>query len=171
MARSHLFHLPVSVCKVPAVILACVFAFGLLTGASASDGCRRMLEASREALVPSAGPSVFVPTVLPVLVSGFAVYSGHPVLLIPAAFWKAFFFSCVGSAAVTAWGSAGWLVGGSMIFGSLCVLPVLWWYWLRHIGGEGFSVRTFLPALGAAVLIGSMDFLVISPFLTNILIF
>ena len=63
------------------------------------------------------------------------------------------------------------MVMGLGMFGSLCALPVLWWYWLRHIDGEGFSGRTFLPALGAMILISWADLALISPFLTNILIF
>ena len=171
MVRFHFFRLPRLGCKAAAVVLAWTFVLGLLAGCSASAGCRELLSASRDSLAQSVGISAFVPTVLPVLISGFAVYIGKPLLLIPAAFWKAFFFSSVGFGIASVWGSAGCLVGILALFGSLCSMPVLWWYWLRHIGGEAFSVRSFLPALAAVTLIGWMDILVISPFLTKILIF
>ena len=171
MVRFHFDHLSRLGCKATTVILAWAFLFGILTGSLASEGCRELLESSRDSLAQSAGLSVFIPTVLPVLLSGFAVYIGKPFLLIPIAFWKAFCFSCAGSGVVLAWNSAGWLVGGLALFSSFCTMPVLWWYWLRHIGGNSFSVRTFLPALTATICIGWMDFLAISPFLTKILIF
>ena len=171
MVRFHFFRLPRLGCKAAAVVLAWAFVLGLLAGCSASAGCWELLSASRDSLAQSAGISAFVPTALPVLISGFAVYIGKPLLLIPAAFWKAFFFSGVGFGISSVWGSAGCLVGILALFGSLCSMPVLWWYWLRHIGGEAFSVRSFLPALAASILIGWMDILVISPFLTKILIF
>ena len=171
MVRFHLIHLPRLGCKAAAVVLAWAFLFGLLAGGMVCAGCRELLETSHHALAQSAGISAFVPTVAPMLLSGFAVYIGKPLLLIPAAFWKALFFSCVGSGIVLTWGSAGWLVGGLALFGSFCAMPVLWWYWLRHIGGEGFSARTFFTALGAMILIGWLDLLVISPFLTKILTF
>ena len=119
----------------------------------------------------SAGVSALVPTVLPLLISGFAVYAGWPLLLIPAAFWKAFSFSYVALGVIRAWGSAGWMVGGLAMFAGFCSLSVLWWYWLRHIGGESFSGRTFFPALGAMILLSWLDLALISPFLANILIF
>ena len=171
MVRFHFSHLSRLGCKATTVVLAWAFLFGFLTGASASAGCLNLLDSSCDSLAQSAGISVFVPGVLPVLLSGFAVYIGKPLLLIPVAFWKAFLFSCVGSGVVLAWKSAGWLMGGLALFSSFCTMPVLWWYWLRHIGGESFSIRTFLPALFAEICIGWMDLLVISPFLTKILIF
>lgn len=171
MVRFHFFRLPHLGCKAAAVVLASAFVLGLLAGCSVSTGCRELLSASRDSLAQSAGVSAFVPTVMPILISGFAVYIGQPLLLIPAAFWKAFFLSSVSSGIALTWGSAGCLVGGLALFGSLCSTPVLWWYWLRHIGGERFTARTFLPALTASVLVGWIDILAISPFLKQILIF
>ena len=171
MVRFHSVHLSHLGCKAAAVVLAWSFVLGLLVGCSASAGCRELLETSRDSLARSAGFSAFIPIVLPILLSGFAVYIGKPLLLIPAAFWKAFFFSSVGAGIVAAWGSAGFLVSSLVLFGSICSTPVLWWYWLQHIRGEDFSVRTFLTALAASILIGWTDLLVISPFLTKILIF
>ena len=171
MKRSQIIRLSAFGCKAGTVLLAWAFGFGLLAGSMASGGAQAVFIQGRLSLAQSAGISAFVPSLLPLLLSGFAVYAGWPVLLIPVGFWKAFSFSYVALGLIRAWGSAGWLVGCLTLFGSLCSLSVLWWYWLRHIGGEGFTARTFLPALGAMVLIGWVDLVVISPFLTNILIF
>ena len=171
MKRSQPFRISIFGCKAGTALLAWAFGFGLLAGSLASAGAQAVFLDGRQSLAQYAGISGFVPTVLPLLISGFAVYAKWPLLLVPTAFWKAFSFSYVGIGVIHAWGSAGWMVMGLAMFGSLCALPVLWWYWLRHIGGEGFSGRIFLPALGAMILISWVDLAVISPFLTNILIF
>ena len=171
MKRSQIFRMSIFGCKAGALILAWVFGFGLLAGSLVSVGAQAVFADTRSSMAVFPGVSAFVPTMLPLLLSGFAVYAGWPVLLIPTAFWKAFSFSYVASGVILAWGSAGWLVGGLGLFGSFCSLPVLWWYWLHHAGGEGFSGRTFFPALGAMMLISWVDLAVISPFLENILTF
>ena len=171
MKRSQYSHLSLWGCKPGILVLAFAFGTGLLLGSTASAGAHSVFAGSRQALTQSAGISALIPGVLPLLFSGLAVYAKRPVLLIPLAFWKAFFFSYVAFGLIAVWGSAGWLVCILALFGSSSSLGALWWYWLRHIGGEGFSSRTFFPAFGAILLIGWVDIAVISPFLTNILIF
>ena len=171
MTRSRFFSLSAFRCQIQLAALAVAFLAGLLTGAPASAGARASFDGARDALAWTVGISALIPPLLPLLVSAFAVYIRSPVLLIPTAFWKAFCFSYTGAGIARSWGQAGGLVGGLALFGSLCTLPVLWWYWLRHIGGEDFSGRTFCPALAAAALIGWMDLWVISPFLSSILTF
>ena len=171
MKRSQIIRLSAFGCKAGTVLLAWAFGFGLLAGSMASGGAQAVFIQGRLSLAQSAGISAFVPSLLPLLFSGLAVYAKRPVLLIPLVFWKAFFFSYVAFGLIAVWGSAGWLVCILALFGSFSSLGALWWYWLRHIGGEGFSSRTFFPAFGAILLIGWVDIAVISPFLTNILIF
>ena len=171
MKRSRWIRMTIFGCKTGAVLLAWAFGSGLLAGSLVSGGAQAVFTDERLVLAQSAGVSAFVPTVLLLLISGFAVYAGWPLLLIPAAFWKAFSFSYVALGVIRAWGSAGWMVGGLAMFAGFCALSVLWWYWLRHIGGEGFSGRTFFLALGAMILLSWLDLALISPFLANILIF
>ena len=171
MKRSQYSHLSPWGCKPGMLVLAFAFGTGLLLGSTASAGAHSVFAGSRQALTQSAGISALIPGVLPLLFSGLAVYAKRPVLLIPLAFWKALFFSYVASGMIAAWGSAGWLMCILAMFGSFSGLSVLWWYWLRHIGGEGFSGRMFFLALGAMILLSWLDLVLISPFLTNILIF
>ena len=108
---------------------------------------------------------------LPVLFSAFAVYLAQPVLLFPIAFWKAFLFSYTASAQAAAWGSAGWLIVPLVMWGSFCSMPVLYWYWLRHIDTERFRWQTFCAALAALTGIGIIDWYLIEPFLARIITF
>ena len=170
MKRSQYSHLSCR-CKLSVLLLAFSFGSGLLLGSVASAGAHAVFSGSREALARCIGGSALIPGVLPLLFSGLAVYIKRPVLLIPVAFWKALFFSYVASGMIAAWGSAGWLMCILAMFGSFSGLSVLWWYWLRHIGGEGFSGRMFFLALGAMILLSWLDLVLISPFLTNILIY
>ena len=64
-------------------------------------------------------------SLLTFLISALAVYQGRHILLIPIAFVKAFLFSYVGYRLFLAWGQAGWLVTGLMMFSSFCSLPSL----------------------------------------------
>ena len=171
MKRSQYSHLSAFGCKAGTVLLAWAFSAGLLVGALLSGDAQPVFDRTRDAFSCSAGVSLWIPVLMPLLFSGFAVYAGWSVLLIPVAFWKALSFSYVATGVISAWGSAGWLVFALAMFASSCSLPVLWWYWLQHIGGEGFRGRTFLTALGAMLLIGWAELLVISPFLLKILIF
>ena len=171
MKRSQPFRISIFGCKAGTALLAWAFGLGLLAGSLASAGAQAVFLDGRQSLAQYAGISTLIPGVLPLLFSGLAVYAKRPVLLIPLAFWKAFFFSYVASGLIAVWGSAGWLVCILAMFGSFSSLSVLWWYWLRHIGGEAFNGRTFLLALSGMIFIGWVDVMVISPFLTNILIF
>lgn len=171
MKRSRVFHLSAFGCRAGTALLAMAFLSGLLAGMLLSAQTFEFFNGTRAGFSHPAGISALIPPVLPLLFSGFAIYAGQPLLLVPTAFWKALSFSYVATGVAVAWGSAGWLVSGVALFGSFCSLSVLWWYWLRHIGGEAFSMRTFLPAMGIALVIGWADLLVISPFLSNILIF
>lgn len=171
MTRSRFFHPSASRRGIAAAALTWAFAAGLLAGGLASADAGAVFARTGEALAASHGISALIPPLLPLLFSGFSVFIGRPLLLIPGAFWKAFAFSYTGAGILRVWGQAGWLVGSLALCGSFCAMPVLWWYWLRHIGGEDFCPGTFFPALAACLAIGCGDLWVISPFLSSILIF
>ena len=130
-----------------------------LSGMHTAAGCR----VSIIGLLSSVG--------LPFLLAAWAVYIRCPFLLVPIAFGKAFSFSCVGYRICTAWGDAGWLVAGLMMFGTLFSMPVLCWYCRCHIGGRDFSWVLFFMALACLVVIGIVDYCWIAPFLINIITF
>ena len=172
MTRFHHFNFRLFSNRTFAIFLGLMLLFGSATGAWLSLEARDVFsDAVRQTDFPAGRSAPAVVLALPFLLSVFAVYIRRPAMLFPLAFWKGLFLSYVCFGILGAWGSGGWLICGCAMFCSICSMPVLWCYWLRHIGGGGPELRSFLTALGLLLAIGLTDRLVISPFLANILIF
>lgn len=173
MVRHSFFRFPFSKCRAAALALAFFFFLGQSLGILFSGSAGGLFHSSMSAVV-SSRVSVFgllSSVMLPLLISAFAVYIRQPLLLIPTAFWKAFLFSYLGCGLYRAWGNAGWLVSGLVMFGSVCSMPVLCWYWLRHIGGRPFDPRAFGLSLAGLAIVGILDYCLILPFLAEIITF
>ena len=155
------------------LILASFFFLGQLLGVWFSGSASELLFSTMR-MLPGSHASIIgllSAAVLPFLFSACAVYLRQPLILIPIAFWKAFLFSYIGFGLFRAWGSAGWLLLGLTMFSSLSSMPVLCWYWLRHIGGRPFEPGVCCLILGGLVVIGIIDYCLIVPFLANIITF
>ena len=109
-------------------------------------------------------------TILPFLLSALAVYTSHPGLLFGLAFARAASLSFVCSAVSLGWGSSGWLVRWLLCFGGLLTAPVLYGYWLRHIGRHRpFSLWETVLLLSAAGILGSCHYFTIAPLLARVI--
>lgn len=109
-------------------------------------------------------------TTLPFLLSALAVFLSGPGWLLPLSFGNGFLYSYVCLTVLRCFGSAGWLVRLLLCFGICMMTPVLYFFWLRHISGERkniFGEVFFLFSL--AVLIASIDYSLVSPFLANLI--
>ena len=171
MASMSILVLPEQGYRKRILVLSIVFFLGHLLGVwvsgTASDffvSQMRTAGASRVSII-----GLLSSAVLPFLFSAFAVYAGRPVFLIPIAFCKAFLFSYVGYRWWIAWGHAGWLVTGLVMFTAILSLPVLCWYWLRYVGGRKFEWSVFFLVLGCLLAIGMVDHQWIVPFLIGII--
>ena len=159
--------LPTRVCKEPAVNLACSFLAGLLFGAcasiAASDTLFPMMRAVAFGCVSIFG--LLSAILLPLLFSAFAVYIGQRWLIFLIAFVKAFLFAFLGIGIMNAFGSAGWLVRWLLMFSDSFTLPLLWWFWLRAFSDRRTTSLRFAALIAAAaIIIGSFDYTVVSPF-------
>ena len=171
MTRDHLFQQPNISRRSGIFLLTAMLFLGCIVGIWLSGDAQEQFADALQAL--SVPPVGFVPLavlLLPLLLSALAVYVKWPVFLFPLAFWKAFFFAYVFSGFMSVLGGAGWLICSLGLFSGIFSLPVFCWYWLQHLDGTGFCLRTFLPALAAAAAIGLLDLRVISSFLARILI-
>lgn len=111
-------------------------------------------------------------SLLPFLLSAFAVFISEPRLLLLICFGKAFLFSFVSFGVIQAFGSAGWLVRWLLLFSDCASVPVLYWFWLRNISGNSrFCFWEICGFLSMELLIGSIDYCLVSPFLARLLDF
>lgn len=110
--------------------------------------------------------------ILPFLLSAFVVYFSKFALLLPVCFFKAFVFSGISFIIVRAYGPAGWLFRYLFLFSDCMVMPILYWFWLRYVDGKhrfcGWEAAA-LVAIG--LLIGSVDYRIISPMLARLIEF
>lgn len=153
-------------------LLALSWLVGMLLGISAAL-------AASEFLVPMMRESVkcsvsitglLAATLLPFLLSAYAVSLSEPWLLLIISALKAFGFGYCASGVSLAFGQSSWLVRFLFLFSDHCLIPVLYLYWLRHIRGQTKAAVWELPAcVGFALLVGSIDYCLIAPFLVTLI--
>ncbi len=153
-------------------ILAICWIFGMIHGAFFAHG-------AEEALVPLIRQSVsyrssllgaLCAALLPFLLSALAVSFSEPWLLLVISAFKAFSFTFCASGVTLAFGQSSWLVRIFFLFSDLCLIPVLYIYWLRHLKrGKNSSLWELPCCLGWAALVCGIDFWFIAPFLSSII--
>lgn len=109
-------------------------------------------------------------TALPFLLSALAVFASRPGLLFGLAFIRGVSLSFVCAAVSLGWGIAGWLARWLLCFGSLLSAPILYGYWLRHVGRyRPFSFLETALLISAAGIFGSCHYFVIAPLLARVI--
>lgn len=109
---------------------------------------------------------------LPFLISAFAVFYGWSFLLYPICFLKSlsFGYCCAGISIL--FGAAGWLGCWLLLFSQLLAMPILLFYWMRHIDGLQKPLLSEAALLASILyLVGSLDHCLISPFLVKVIEF
>lgn len=108
--------------------------------------------------------------VLPYLITAFAGFTSQLWILMPLALCKAFSFGACIAAIDLAFSSAGWLIRMLLMFSELAAIPFLLYLWLRFLAGDDQGFRRCTALFAAfSVLIGSIDFWVIAPFLASVI--
>lgn len=142
--------------------------FGLYAAFSASDFLVPMMRGVVAHPVSFVG--LLSATLLPLLFSAFAVSLSEPWLLLLISTVKAFSFSFCACGICLAFGQSSWLVRFLFLFSDHCTLPVLMFYWLRHIdGAKNQSIRESCVFLCIVILIGCIDYWLIAPFLVSLI--
>lgn len=156
---------------------AIVLAFTLLSGFILGAYVATLAEPSSFSLMRSAADgcvsivSLLSALLLPFLFTAFAVYIAKPWLLIPIAFFKAFFFSYLGTEIIFLFGGSGWLLRLLLMFTDSLSMPVLCWFWVRiYSGRKVLNVRCLTTAVVILFGIVCLDYRLISPFLVNLLL-
>lgn len=106
----------------------------------------------------------------PFLLSALAVSISGPGLLLPVCFAGGFLYGYCSFAVFRSFYAVGWLIRPLLCFGIFTMAPVTYLYWLRHISGERKPCRMeIFFFLCIAVLVGTIDYSLISPFLAELL--
>lgn len=156
------------------VFLALFWCAGIFLGIyAASSVGYSFLPLMRAAIVRRVSiVALFAVLLLPFLLSAFVIFFSQPWLLLLFSFFKAFSFGFCCSAAQLSFGSAGWLVCLLLLFSDICTLPVLYWFWVRHISGDKYAIgRSLAVSIALVLFFGSLDYCFISPFLSALIIF
>lgn len=172
MARFFFHDTPSQLRKGSRFLLAFFWVAGLLCGMLAfRTGNRQFLLLMRSVIYePVSIVGVLFSVTFPFLISASAVFMSKPGFLFPICFAKAFSFSVVSIGILQAYGSAGWLIRFFLLFGDYGSLPLLYWYWMRNIPrAQGASHLEAGAILSLLVLIGSINFRVIAPFLASLI--
>lgn len=161
-------------CRNRRVLLAFTWLLGLGFGAVLSYSAGAMLTSVISAAI--SGQATFLSLLsvllLPVFLSVFTVYFSQDWLLLLVAFLKSVLFSFVAVGFAVAYGKAGWLVCGLVMFADVMELPLLWWFWLQSAGKDRKCVlRSGLAVVFGIVLIACFDFYTVAPFLASLLLF
>lgn len=107
---------------------------------------------------------------VPFLVSAVLFKLSLPLLGLFIVFIKSLLFSCCSYGLVLAFGDAGWLVRWLLLFSDSSVIVLLLWFWIRNIAGQGSNFKTdLLFCILITVLIGCVDYYIISPFVAVLL--
>ena len=157
--------------RISPLLLSLSWLFGMTLGCISCQKCQEQSVAmihQNVSAIPSmvgAGSVVF----LPVLLSAFAVSICEPCLLLVISTFKAFSFSFCAWGVCLAFGQSSWLVLFLFLFSDICLIPALYFYWLRHIRQGSSSGWSNGLLLVYALLIFIADYWVVGPFLRIIL--
>lgn len=109
-------------------------------------------------------------SIFPLLFSALAVFLSFPCFLLLISFVKAFSFGYMLAGLHFTWSNAGWLVRLAVLFHEYFLIPLLYWFWMKHISGEEkctFWEIFSLASCGILVIVGT--YRVITPFFTEIM--
>ena len=141
---------------------------GIPAALAASEFLVPMMHESVQCSVSITG--LLAATLLPFLLSAYAVSLSEPWLLLIISALKAFGFSYCACGVSLAFGQSSWLVRFLFLFSDHCLIPVLYLYWLRHIHGQTKAAVWELPTcVCVALLVGSIDYCLIAPFLVTLI--
>lgn len=156
-------------CKAAVSLLAFIWCVGLLLGmltALRSEGLGAVFQ--RAVRVAPSAFELLSAAIAPFLLSGLAVYLSEPWLLLVISGVKAFGFGFCACGTILAFGQGSWLVRFLFLFSDCCLIPLLLFYWVRHLCGKT-AAWELRACLIVALLIALVDYWVVSPFLVSIL--
>lgn len=173
MARFLHYDFPCAQRRFPGCCLAFVWSLGLGFGiwahALSGDSVSTLMRSNLFGTVSIV--RLLCVTGLPFLISAFAVLISCRWLIFPVAFFKGVTVSFTAMGFLFSFGSAGWLIRFLLTFADVASLPLLYWFWITCFSGRDryWAARGMLTA-ALLLLLGSIDYCLISPFLASLII-
>ena len=154
------------------IFLALLWLIGLLLGAClaicADPPFTSLMYSAMES--PVSIVRLLAVTVLPFLLSAFAVYFHVSRLVFPICFLKAFSLGFCTAGVAISFGNAGWLVRWLLFFTAFSSAPVLLWFFQKCLEGNSGQIwRHFGCACACVAVIAGVDCCVVSPFAATLL--
>lgn len=170
--KTSTISVPVKWPGVGSLLLGLSWIVGMVIGVFFAHGAKETLMPLIQQSVVSHSTALgsLCAVLLPFLFSALAVSFSEPWLLLLISVYKAFSFTFCASGVGLAFGDSSWLVRILFLFSDLCLIPVLYIYWLRHLRKDSRSRPWELSCcLGWAVLVCGIDYWFIAPFLASIM--
>ena len=144
------------------------FSMGIYLARTMQDSMFSLMRAVAFSRVSIVG--LFVLLFLPLLLSAAAVYFSIPAMVLPLSFCKGFCMGYCALGILFVFGSASWLVRLLLMFSDCFMILPLSWFWIRHISGcRNMLRRDFLICSAIAIVIGIVDYFLVSPFLVMLM--
>ena len=152
------------------VMLGTCWFFGLLLGMyAAANAGDSFLLTMRGDLETVSIPGLLI-TLLPFLLTAFAVSLPHPGFLLPLVLSRAFVYSYSAYGLAIVFRGAAWLARILLMFSRMASVPLLMWLWLRKCDyPDSFRMKELAVCGAAVVLIAVLDYCVVSPFAAALL--
>ena len=114
--------------------------------------------------------SLVLISVLPFLLSAFAVFFNKSWLLLPLSLIKAVSFSFCSEGLNMIFDSSGWLIRSMLLFSDIFLMPLLCWFMFRLIkGGTDNWHKELGICLITALFVGLLNYCVVSSFLVTLM--
>lgn len=114
--------------------------------------------------------SMLAVSLLPFLITAFAVYSTQTWLILPLAFFKAFSFAFFSVMLIFAFQGSGWLVRFLLMISDFAFLPLLFWLWVRALCGScEYLYRDILICSVISTVVSFLNYFIVSPFLASLI--
>lgn len=114
-------------------------------------------------------PADLLLVLFPFLIGTLAVYSSETWMLPVLGFLKVFAFSFVSCTISMVFGDSGWLIRFLLLFSDIFLVPACCVFCLRYFtGNHGLIRREWFIWFLIALIVGCIDFFVVSPFLLTL---
>ncbi len=109
--------------------------------------------------------SLLLRCTLPFLISLLAIHFSKRWIVFLLCFFKAFLFGLCICSVTFCFYQASWIVILLLIFSDIVLMPVLFYFWIKHIDSVGVKMHSSMLCCAIAIVVACVDYCYISPYL------